>query len=110
MPYIKPHQRHYFAWPLERLKDVVATATPGELNYLLTEIVKYWVLCQNEASYSHLNTAVGVLECVKQEFYRRLAVPYEDKKAKENGDVYRAPSIPDLFDDAEGPDHGSHSK
>jgi len=30
----------------------------------------------------------GVLENVKQEMYRRLAAPYEDKKAEENGDVY----------------------
>jgi len=31
---------------------------------------------------------MGVLECIKQEFYRRAVAPYEDKKKEENGDVY----------------------
>jgi len=30
---------------------------------------------------------MGVLECVKQEFYRRRAVPYEEEKIEENGDI-----------------------
>lgn len=30
----------------------------------------------------------GALECCKLEFYRRVAVPYEDRKIKLNGDVY----------------------
>jgi hypothetical protein len=30
----------------------------------------------------------GALECCKLEFYRRVAVPYEDQKIKSNGDVY----------------------
>jgi hypothetical protein len=37
--------------------------------------------------YFHINKAVGVLECVKLEFYRRVAAPYEDEKIKESGDV-----------------------
>lgn len=32
--------------------------------------------------------ALGALECCKLEFYRRVAVPYEDGKIKTNGDVY----------------------
>lgn len=30
----------------------------------------------------------STIDCVWDEFYRRVAVPYEDKKRKENGDVY----------------------
>lgn len=30
----------------------------------------------------------GVLRCAQLEFYRRVLVPYEDKKRKQNGDVY----------------------
>jgi hypothetical protein len=29
----------------------------------------------------------GVLENIKQEFYRRAAAPYEDRKINQNGDV-----------------------
>lgn len=31
---------------------------------------------------------VGCIGCVKEEFYRRVVTPYEDRKMKENGDVY----------------------
>jgi hypothetical protein len=37
--------------------------------------------------YYHINKAIGVLECIKLEFYRRVAAPYEDVKIKESGDV-----------------------
>lgn len=30
----------------------------------------------------------GVLRCAQLEFYRRVLAPYEDKKRKQNGDVY----------------------
>jgi hypothetical protein len=32
--------------------------------------------------------AVGVLGCVREELYRRVAAPYEDSKVMANGDVY----------------------
>lgn len=31
---------------------------------------------------------VGALECAKLELYRRIAIPYEEQKIQENGDVY----------------------
>jgi hypothetical protein len=53
------------------------------LKYLKSKIYKggHW-------DYRRINEVMGALECAKQEFYRRVAVPYEDKKIKENGDVY----------------------
>jgi hypothetical protein len=39
-------------------------------------------------TYTEYNALVGVLECVKQEFYRRAVSSYEDKKKEGNGDVY----------------------
>lgn len=42
----------------------------------------------NGGKYDSLNAVIGVLECAKQEFYRRAAVPYENQKITENGDVY----------------------
>lgn len=55
------------------------------MNYAITRLV-------NEAfkygSYSDYNDAMGVLECVKQEFYRRMVVPYEEGKLRDNGEVY----------------------
>ena len=37
--------------------------------------------------YSKINAIIGILECIKLELYRRVAAPYEDVKAAENGDV-----------------------
>lgn len=64
---------------------IPADLSAGELNFYITMIVKEWV---GKPSYSKIATATGVLENVKQEFYRRLAAPYEDAKIAENGDVY----------------------
>ncbi len=56
----------------------------GELNYLISSIIHR----AYKSKYKDLNAAIGVLECVKQELYRRVIAPYEDTKILENGDVY----------------------
>ena len=86
MPYIKQDRRI-------KLQDVDKTPffedpiTAGEINFLITRlIVDYW---RNKMpNYQGINDVIGALEGAKLEFYRRIAVPYEDKKIKANGDVY----------------------
>jgi len=39
-------------------------------------------------NYADYNEVIGVLECVKQELYRKVISKYEDKKEKENGTVW----------------------
>lgn len=59
----------------------------GELNYQITrQVLNY--LDYSGKSYRTINEVMGVLECVKQELYRRMVGPYEDQKIAENGDVY----------------------
>jgi broad-specificity NMP kinase len=82
MPYIKDDQR----WRLYQTPDVLPEAV-GELNYIITELCLLWIE-QHGKTYTAINDVIGVLECAKLEFYRRLAAPYEDEKIKENGDVY----------------------
>lgn len=87
MPYIKPNDKLRFAKELEELKSMVMTA--GDLNYVITSICKNHLERKNETlCYSYLNEVIGVLECAKLEFYRRMVVPYEQLKIEENGDVY----------------------
>lgn len=87
MPYIKPEKREKYKRALEELigilKSLPAEEVDGELNYVVTKILKEVYPLR----YFHINKAMGVLECVKQEFYRRVAAPYEDMKMKESGDV-----------------------
>ncbi|MBS7614189.1 hypothetical protein KEJ18_00370 [Candidatus Bathyarchaeota archaeon] len=87
MPYIKPERRTKYAKVIEELTGILKELPPeevdGELNYVVTRILK----AVYPLRYYHINKAIGVLECIKQEFYRRIAAPYEDEKIKENGDV-----------------------
>ena len=82
MPYIKPVDRDRLALPA-----TISIETPGELNYLVTTLAQRY-LETHGTSYATINAIVGALECSKAEFYRRVAVPYEEKKIAENGDVY----------------------
>jgi hypothetical protein len=59
---------------------------PGDLNYAITRLVLEYL--PTTPHYADYNSVVGVLESAKLEFYARMVRPYEDKKIKENGDVY----------------------
>ena len=80
MPYIKTERRI----DIHTSRDI---ENPGELNYYLTKVCLAYFEKFGK-SYTTLNAIIGVLECVKQEFYRREVIPYENGKLKENGDVY----------------------
>jgi len=87
MPYIKQEEREKWDKIIEEIsklaKDIPEDKIDGELNYLITSVL----LKVYKESYFNYNKAIGMLECAKQEFYRRKVAPYEDKKIKENGDV-----------------------
>jgi hypothetical protein len=83
MPYIPERYR----------ADVISDGAinPGELNYLITVAIETYRR-EHGTSYRIINDILGALEGAKLEFYRRVAVPYEDQKIKENGDVYGQPT------------------
>ena len=84
MPYINKHSR--IRWGLG-IEESPLPIEVGSLNYQITILVDEF-LKQNGVNYTNLNAAIGVLECAKLELYSRVEAPYEDKKMKENGDVY----------------------
>ncbi|MDP7157392.1 MAG: hypothetical protein QF922_04125 [SAR324 cluster bacterium] len=65
------------------LKDQPPDRRDGELNYIITRILKETY----PQRYHTINRAIGVLEACKLEYYRRVAAPYEDTKIQQNGDV-----------------------
>lgn len=78
MPYIKP---------LDRGRAVREPDTAGELNYAITVLLRnYWLA--HTQNYQTINDIVGATEGAKAEFQRRVVVPYEVEKIKENSDVY----------------------
>lgn len=88
MPYIKQNDRQHLDEALVRQARLLITnedLSPGDLNYIISTII--WKSFEKQMNYSKANELVGVLECVKQEFYRRQVVPYEEEKIGENGDL-----------------------
>lgn len=62
--------------------------TAGELNYAITSLLIGYIENKGYLSYALINDCLGACYGAAQEFYRRVAVPYENKKIAENGDVY----------------------
>ncbi len=92
MPYIAPEDRPDLDQAIERLAASVRAkadehdgAFEGFLNYAITRLVLEVLPSRRYASIAR---ATGVLENVKQEFYRRYAAPYEDEQIEKSGDVY----------------------
>lgn len=94
MPYIPQNKRGELQDIINSFKKVLTQKrkestwiSVGEMNYLISSLCKEYV--ENRGlGYPEINNLVGVLECVKLELYRQVAVPYENRKLKENGKVY----------------------
>lgn len=85
MPYISQPDRDRLDPKIEELaKTINLDQRAGELNYTITRLL---LETAGEGRYKDVNELIGMLECAKQEFYRRKVAPYEDKKIKESGDV-----------------------
>lgn len=76
------------ALPYEEHKTPQRLRGGAELNDRLDKLLRRYPL-QHGVSHATLDAMLGALEGAKAEFYRRVAVPYEERKAAENGDVYR---------------------
>ena len=87
MPYIKPEDRVKWKSTIDdvvkKIDGLPTEQVDGELNYLFSSIVK----SVYKPKYFNFNRAIGMLECVRQEFYRKFVAPYEDKKEEENGKI-----------------------
>jgi len=96
MPYIEEINKKKYEAILGMLENTwkaeyrlnYSGAPIGEINYLITSILLIYLRVFTTQSYSVYNSILGVLEAIKQEFYRREVVPYENKKIRKNGDVY----------------------
>jgi len=88
VPYIKAEKRPRFDglldWAVKLLSEIPEEDRDGYVNYFVTVLLKR---LYQPPKYRRYNKAIGVLECIKLEFYRRDVAPYEDKKIEENGDV-----------------------
>ena len=81
MPYIKQSEKDTLLLEVSRIPD-----NAGELNYIITDLIQNYYNIHG-GRYQQINDVIGVLESAKLEFYRRIAIPYENQKISENGDV-----------------------
>jgi hypothetical protein len=97
MPYIKQEHRQALD-PLivdlgARISEIAAsmpeeTAYAGLLNYACTSLAMQVVHNRfGRLRYGVIATVTGVFKNVADEFYRRVAAPYEDAQIVANGDV-----------------------
>lgn len=84
MPYIKQEDRVNKDGPIQELAKVIKT--PGDLNYVFSCLAIEYFL-RNGGRYQQINDVEGVFNAASKEFYRRVAVPYEEKKIEETGDL-----------------------
>lgn len=97
MPYIAPKARTQFDPLIDALAErIVAEASAdgneaafaGLLNYTCTRLALQVVRLQfGKMRYWLIALVTGTFQNVAQEFYRRVAVPYEEKQIVKNGDV-----------------------
>jgi hypothetical protein len=97
MPYIKQEHREILDPAIgelaARLSQVAAsqpeeTAYAGLLNYACTSLAMHVVTSRfGRMRYGVIATVTGVFKNVADEFYRRVAAPYEDEQIAKNGDV-----------------------
>ena len=86
MPYIPSEERESLDDIAKALVNQLRTGNfRGRLNYFISSVAQ-GLIKHKGISYSFINDFVGVLECVKLELYRRVAIPYEDEKKETNGD------------------------
>lgn len=97
MPYIAQEKRTRLDPLIDELAGRIVAEAKGEggeaafaglLNYTCTRLalkilrlqfggIRYWLIA----------VVTGVFRNISDEFYRRVAIPYEDRQIKKNGDV-----------------------
>ena len=96
MPYVTQNMRYLVDTIVYSLADEIQAMGPefnlqdheyraGILNYVITKLLKE--VYGDDLRYKDINEIIGMLECCKQEYYRKIAAPYEDQKERENGPV-----------------------
>lgn len=93
MPYIPQSQRQELDPAIIELAEQIRAYHDGHNNASVAGILNYTITrllleAGRPARYHDIAILTGVLENVKQEFYRKFAAEYEDEKIRENGPVY----------------------
>lgn len=97
MPYITQDKRDKLDPVVEQLHQIltdlhdndISDNMEGNINYTITRLLMMVYGDRDSTRYAQVNNALGVLDAVSKEYYRKVAAPYEDQKEFENGPVVR---------------------
>lgn len=84
MPYIDSESRKALDDHIDAM--LLFLHSQGDHNYVITRLIHGYITAHG-LRYSTLNDAVGILECVKQEFLRSVVGPFEQIKKEVNGAI-----------------------
>ncbi|MBU0792125.1 MAG: hypothetical protein KKC55_16885 [Gammaproteobacteria bacterium] len=90
MPYVTDKWKHKYQRCLVHLASRFIEDTMGGKENTGVVVYAVYLLLKRiygEGNFETRSNALKVLESAKLEYYRRVMVPYEDKKIIENGDV-----------------------
>lgn len=93
MAYVSPELRRTLEPVVDRVIDALReleldfpeSSTEGNLNYIFSRVLAG---VYHGGGYKGINDAIGVLECAKLEFYRRVGADVNTVDRQINGDVY----------------------
>lgn len=93
MPYISQDKRNVLNQAIDSVHHAIVELeldqdgnnTQGNLNYAITRLLR--MVYGDDGGYQNINDVIGLLECIKMEHYRTVAVPYEEQKRYDNGDI-----------------------
>lgn len=77
MPYIKQIDRDRIDPLIKILFEELKTK--GNIIYAIGHLLRLFIQ-REDKKYTNLNDAMGIIECVKQEFYRKVVAPYKEQK------------------------------
>lgn len=84
MPYVTNH---------EKLRlEAHDPETPGQLTYVLQQALAQYIKTQG-LSYATLAECLGSLDGAGDDLKRRVLRPYEERKQRENGDVWDSQTV-----------------
>lgn len=83
MPYVIPPHRQ----PIDDAVESIPFMEHGDLTYAITRLMVRYVT-QHGDRYTVLSQARSAAHDAADEFYRRVVVPFEDRKRADNGDAY----------------------
>lgn len=79
-----PNLANPYANPYKELTQEELLTIIGDINYCFSRVASS---VMGNVTYAKIAMITGVLENIKQEFYRRVAEPYENTKIAQNGDI-----------------------